>query len=116
MELTIMPRLKIEISGDLFSAISDGEKAKITSILKNTDLLAQDGSLEIGDMSGIIDPQAAIADPQSIFDRIPGLCQIACDTAAAAAAAACTASTAGVGLAACLAATEIARNACRDAC
>lgn len=113
-----MPRIRIAIDADLFDAVSDEEKAKISSILKNTNLLTQDGTFE-SEGTGVIDAQAAIADPQGFFDDFVdslNLCKVACDTAAAAAAAACTAGTTGVGLAACLAAAAAAREACRNAC
>ena len=113
-----MPSVSIGISVDLFNAVSDEEKAKISSILKNTNLLTQDGTFE-GEGTGVIDAQAAIADPQGFFDDFIdnlNVCKVACDTAAAAATAACIAGTSGVGLAACLAAAAAAREACRNAC
>lgn len=116
-----MPRIRVTIDADLFKAISADEQAKITSILKSTDLLSQDGTFE-SDSSGIVSAQAAseiIADPQNFIrglGRKFSLCKTGCDVAASAAAAACTAGTSGVALAACLAAAEVARNACRDAC
>lgn len=113
-----MPRIRIAIDADLFNAVSDEEKAKISSILKDTNLLTQDGTFE-GEGTGVINAQAAIADPQSLigdFKKKFNLCKIGCDVAASAAAAACTASTSGIGLAVCLAAADIAREACRDAC
>ena len=113
-----MPRFRIAIDADLFSAISDEEKVKIEGILKDTTLLAKDGTFE-SDTAGIVDAQAVIADPQGFFDDFVKKldpCKIGCDVAASAAAAACTAGTTGVALAACLAAAEVARNACREAC
>jgi hypothetical protein len=115
-----MPRFRVVIDADLFKATSADERAKITSILKNTDLLSKDGTFE-SDSSGIVDAQAAsaIADPQSFIGDLTkkfSLCKAGCDVAASAAAAACTAGTSGIALAACLAAAEVARNACRDAC
>lgn len=116
-----MPRIRVTIDADLFKVISDDEQAKITSILKATDLLSKEGTFG-SDSSGIVSAQAAsdiIADPQSFTRNLIkkfSLCKAGCDVAAAAAAAACTAGTSGIGLAACLAATEVARNICRDEC
>ncbi|MFN5516207.1 MAG: hypothetical protein ACK5CA_16070 [Cyanobacteriota bacterium] len=116
-----MPRIRIAIDASLFSAISDEEKTKIEGILKNTTLLAKDGKFE-GEAGLMADAQSMIADPQGFGDFFEDLidnldaCKIGCDVAASAAAAACTAGTAGVGLAACLAGVEVARNACRSAC
>ena len=114
----MLPRVRIVIDANLFSAISTEEKDKIEGILKNTTLLAKDGTFE-SDTTGIVDAQAVIADPQGFFDDFLDnldACKIGCDVAASAAAAACTAGTSGVALAACLAAAEVARNACREAC
>jgi hypothetical protein len=113
------PRIRVVIDASLFKAISPDEQAKITSILKDTKLLSKDGVFG-DDSSDIVDAEAAsvIADPQNFIKDLTkkfSLCKTGCDVAAAAAAA-CTAGTAGIGLAACLAATEVARNACRDAC
>jgi hypothetical protein len=109
-----MPRLKIQIDADLFSAISDEEKAKISKILETTNLADEGADLE---SSGVASGQAAIADPQGIFDGIgKDLCKIGCDTAAAAATAACSGLSGGVAIAACIAAAEAAREACRNAC
>jgi hypothetical protein len=115
-----MPRIRIAIDADLFSAISDEEKEKITTILKDANVLTQDGTFE-GGGDVIASAEAVIADPESLIGDFfkknqRNLCRAGCDIAAASAAAACTAGTAGIGLAACLAATEVARNACRDAC
>ena len=115
-----MPRFSIAIDADLFSAISDEEKEKITTILKDANVLTQDGTFE-GGGDVIANSQAVIADPESFFSETfnrnkRAFCKAGCDLAAASAAAACSAGTAGVALAACLAASEVANNACRDAC
>jgi hypothetical protein len=109
-----MPRLRIQIDADLFSAISDEEKAKITKILETTNLANEGVDFE---SSGVASGQAAIADPQGIFDGIgKSLCKIGCDTAATAAVAACSTLSGGVAIAVCIAAAEAAREVCRDAC
>ena len=115
-----MPRIRIAIDADLFSAISDEEKETITAILKETNVLAQDGTFE-GDGEVIASAQTVIADPQNFIKKFiknnqRELCRAGCDVAAASAAAACSAGTVGIGLAACLTAAAVAGNACRDAC
>ncbi|BBH38927.1 MULTISPECIES: hypothetical protein [Microcystis] len=65
--------------------------------------------------NGVASGQAAIADPQGIFDNIgKDLCKIGCDTAVAAAA--CSGLSGGVVIAACIPAAAAARELCRDAC
>ena len=122
-----MPRIRIAIDADLFSAISDEEKETITAILKDANVLTQDGTFE-GDGEVIASAASVIADPQGFgswgsgfFEPIirpakRDLCRSGCDIAAASATAACAAGTSGVALAACIVAAEVARKACRDAC
>ncbi|MDJ0659868.1 MAG: hypothetical protein QNJ42_10325 [Crocosphaera sp.] len=111
-----MPSLKISIDANLFSALSNEEQKKISDILKSTDLLDENGSLE-STSDGVVDTQTVIADPQGIFDNIgEQLCKVGCDTAAAAATAACSGLSGGVAIAACIAAAAAAREVCRDAC
>ena len=111
-----MPCIRIAIDADLFSAISPAEKETITAILKETNVLTQDGTFE-GEGEVIANAQAVIADPQSALSRLlkrqkRNLCRTGCDVAASAAAVACTAGTAGVGLVACLTAAAITGDAC----
>jgi hypothetical protein len=123
-----MPRIRIAIDADLFSAISDEEKEKITTILKDSNVLTQDGTFEGGGdviasaASVIADPQGwGLSDVSDVVNTVTrplqrDLCRSGCDIAAASATAACAAGTSGVALAACIVAAEVARNACRDAC
>lgn len=90
--------------------LSKDDQDKITDGLRQTRVL---GSSDTISDSGAPTP-AAHLQPQ--WNPGEDLCKIACDATAAAAAAWCTANTAGLGLAACLAAAERARELCRDQC
>jgi len=99
------------INKDEWDAVSPAEQQAIT------DGLIQSGSLRPGDRI-VGDPSVPTSSSRTgeRFDPFGDLCKAACDVVAGSAAGWCTANTAGAGLAACLAAAEIARNECRNRC
>jgi hypothetical protein len=112
---------KVKIDAEIWSPLSADEQNKIVEILKDSNLLDEDDSIEVSSSPVLIDAQTVVADPQSwVSDwwrrNKKTICRASCDTAAAAAAAGCSTITSGLGVAACLAAAEAARQACKDAC
>lgn len=92
--------LTISVSGGVFRVVSSD---LLDVNIPERSAIADEGT-DI-ESSGVASGQAAIADPQGIFDDIgKDLCKIGCDTAAAAATAAC------------IAAAAAAREVCRDNC
>lgn len=99
------------INKDEWDAVSPAEQQAIT------DGLIQSGSLRPGDRI-VGDPSVPTSSSRTgeRFNPFKPICEAACDLTASGAVAWCTANTVGVGLAACLAAAEIARNECRNRC
>lgn len=103
----------IKVNDGQWNALSTDEQNAIIEGLITTK------ALEVGDKI-VPDPnvqpftEATIMEP--MWNPLNDLCKAGCDIAAAAAAAWCTANTAGIATAACLAAAEAARQACRDRC
>jgi len=112
----------IKVNAGQWQSLSTDDRDRVTNILTMTGLLKQ-GSAITPDATA---PQAAVipaggvvggAAPQLFGINIPNpFCKAACDIAQAAAVAACTAGTAGIGLAVCLAAAQVAGDACRNSC
>jgi hypothetical protein len=103
----------VKINQQQWDALSQAERETITKGLRGT------GALKIGD-SIVGDPSVPQFDENTqlepMWNPLKGVCKAACDVAAATGAAWCTANTLGVGLVACLAAAEAARQLCRDRC
>lgn len=117
------PLDRIEINPENLNQAPEGQQSNpITEAqteLRRIGILTPDGVLAVSesaprisssDIENLQNMSAEIS-PENIFD---GICKAACDVAAAGAAAALTLS--GPALVAALAAIELARNACRDAC
>ena len=103
----------IKVNKQQWDSLSEEDQRAITEGLRST------GGLSIGDQI-VGDPNVKPFDEntqlQPMWNPIKDLCKSACDIAAGSAVAWCTANTAGVGLAACLAAAEAARQECRNRC
>jgi len=100
------------INKDEWDAVPAAEQKAII------DGLIQAGTLRPGERV-VGDPSVPASTSRSAEDRwnpIKDICKIACDAAAGAGAAWCTANTVGVGLVACIAAAEVARQECRKRC
>ncbi|QWG70251.1 hypothetical protein EXW32_28125 (plasmid) [Bacillus mycoides] len=106
---------KIKISEETWSQVHEDEKKKIHNIL------IEAGSIDKGDEivgDTVIPAHKEDEDIMTISWNIKKLhppkdiCKAACNVAAAA----CTAGTEGIGLAACLAAANAAKDLCRDRC
>lgn len=103
----------VKINAQQWNSVSKEEQQRIENALRET------GALKAGDrIVGAEDVPPFTADTElaPMWNPIKDVCKVACDSAAAAAVAWCTANTAGVGLAACVAAAEAARQVCRDRC
>lgn len=104
---------EIKVNKDQWEAITADEQAAIFDGLRKT------GAIKIGDRI-VVDPVAPPftenTEMEPMWNPLKDLCKAACDVAAATGAAWCTANTAGLGLVACLAASEAARQVCRDRC
>lgn len=103
----------LKINKQQWDALSSEDQKAITDGLRST------GGLKIGDRI-VGDPNVPLFDENTklepLWNPIQDLCKAACDAAAVSAVAWCTANTAGIGLAACLAAAEAARQECRNRC
>lgn len=105
---------KIKISEETWSQVHEDEKKKIHNIL------IEAGSIDKGDEivgDTVIPAHKEDEDIMTIsWNPKRDFCKSKCNVLAAAAAAACTAGTEGIGLAACLAAADAAKDLCRDRC
>lgn len=102
----------IRINADQWNALSSDEQNQITQNLRTNGLLK-------GESRVVPDPYVAALGENDLKPAgwvPPRVCRALCDTAQAAAVAVCVAETAGVALVACLAASQIAGDACRDEC
>lgn len=103
----------ILVNSEQWNSISEEERKRITEGLRKVGALRAEDQVKG-------DPAVAPFDENTQFtpmwNPIKDVCKALCDTAAAAGVAWCTANTAGIGLAACLAAAEVARQGCRDRC
>ena len=103
----------VAVNQTQWNAVSASDQTRIVNGLR------QSGALKSNDRI-VGDPNApeltASTTLQPLWNPLDDLCKVACDVAAAAGLAWCTANTAGVGLAACIAAAEAARNLCKDQC
>ncbi len=103
----------ISVNSAQWEALSAEEQKKITMGLQSTGAMKADDRI-VGDPN--VAPFTEDTELAPMWNPLKDLCKAGCDVAAATAAAWCTANTAGVGLVACLAAAEAARNVCRDRC
>ncbi len=103
----------IKVNKQQWDALSQEEQEAIIDGLRST------GGLKIGDRV-VGDPNEPPFDENTqlepLWNPIKDVCKALCDSAAAAAFAWCSANTAGVGLVACLAVAESARQECRKRC
>ncbi|MEB9613445.1 hypothetical protein P4J23_25980 [Bacillus cereus] len=105
---------KIKISKETWSKVHEDEKKKIYNILIEAGSIDKEDEI-VGDTA--IPAHKEDEDIMTIsWNPKKDLCKVACNVAAATAAAACTAGTEGIGLAACLAAANAAKDLCRDRC
>lgn len=106
---------EIRISDGLWSEVDKSEQEKILKIIKESGFFEDGVNVKIvGDTNISAEDKVTLnieVDRNEWFG-----CKIVCDTAAAAAAAACTTVSSGVGVAACIAAANAAREECRDRC
>ncbi|AZY96048.1 hypothetical protein EOJ32_19855 (plasmid) [Paracoccus sp. Arc7-R13] len=103
----------ILVNSEQWNSISEKEKEKITEGLRQVGALRSEDQVK-GDPAVVpFDENTQLA---PMWNPIKDICKALCDTTAAAGAAWCTANTAGVGLAVCLAAAEVARHECRNRC
>ena len=102
----------IRINADQWNALSSDEQNQITENLSRNGLLK-------GESRIIPDPYVEALGEGDLRPAgwiPPRICRALCDTAQTAAIAACVAETAGAGLIVCLAAAQIAGDACRGEC
>jgi len=104
---------EIKINENQWNAVSADEQRKIIDGLRSTGALQPDDVI-VGDPSVPEITEETVFAP--MWNPLKDLCKAGCDIAAAAALAWCTANTAGVGLAACIAAAELARAECKRRC
>jgi hypothetical protein len=104
---------QITLNKAQWDAVPPEEQQRIIAGLKTTGALQQDDNIDVSAEAPMFTENSVI---EPMWNPIKDLCKVACDTAAAAGVAWCTANTAGIGLAACVAAAEAARRACRDRC
>lgn len=96
-----------------WEALSKDERDKITKGLTECGALSDKDSV-VGDAS--VAPFDENTQLQPLWNPLQDLCKAACDVAAGTALAWCTANTVGIGLAACIAVAEAARNECKNNC
>lgn len=103
----------IEINEVAWNSLSDDEKNQVTLALRSNNLLSDTDSI-IGNPNLPVEEvnESWLSDAWDSNKK--EICKIGCDAAAAAAAASLTLT--GPGLAAALAAIEVARQACRNSC
>ncbi len=103
----------IKVNKEQWESVAPEEQTKITEGLRSTGII-RDEDFIVGDESVVeFDKDTEFA---PLSNPIKELCKAGCDIAAGSAIAWCTANTVGVGLAACLAAAEVARNECKKRC
>jgi hypothetical protein len=103
----------IKVNKAQWDSVTDDDKKKIIDGLRTTGAL-KDGDKITGDANTAAFTKDTNLHP--LWNPLKDVCKAACDSAAVAAVAWCTANTAGVGLVACLAAAEAARQECHRKC
>jgi len=102
---------KVKVNKDQWDALSKETQERIWGILVQAGLIhAQD--VIVGDAKKEVSKVPIVMD----WDIGKAWCEAQCDVAASAAFAACSLLSNGAAVAACYAATEIARQSCRDNC
>jgi hypothetical protein len=104
---------EIRINEGQWAAISEEERSHIVDGLRKSGAL-QPEDIVVGDPS--VAEMTADTPLEPMWNPLEDICKAACDVAAGTALGWCTLNTAGLGLVACIAAAEAARNACRDRC
>jgi hypothetical protein len=104
---------EIKVNRAQWDAVAAGDQRKIVEGLKTAGAL-KPADVVIADSGVPAFTRDTVMQP--MWNPIKDLCKAGCDVAAAAAFAWCTANTAGVGLAACMAVANGAREACHRAC
>lgn len=104
---------EIRINAEQWNSVSSTEQQKILEGLRGTGALGPEDVI-VADAAAPAFTEDTVMQP--MWNPIKDLCKAACDTAAGMAVAWCTANTGGIGLAACLAAAEVARTHCRGRC
>jgi len=103
----------IIVNENQWNSITEDEQRKII------DGLRENGALQSKD-NIVANPSApeitSDTEFEPMWNPIKDICKAICDTTAAAGVAWCTANTAGLGLAACIAVAEGARQECRKRC
>lgn len=103
----------IKVNKDQWGALGEDEQQKITKGLKGCGVIQESDTIVGSEQISPFDKQTQL---EPMWNPLQDLCKSACDVAAGGALAWCTANTVGIGLAACLAAAEAARQECKNHC
>jgi len=104
---------EIKINATQWNAVSPEDQQKITEGLREAGSLRPEDVI-VGDAT--IPEFTKSTQLEVMWNPLEDICKAACDVAAGTALAWCTANTAGIGLAACIAAAEVARKECKKRC
>jgi hypothetical protein len=104
---------EVKVNEGQWNSLPEDEQNRIREALVGTGAMRSEDVI-VGDPNVPEFTGDTVMEP--MWNPIKDICKAGCDIAAASAAAWCTANTAGLGLAACLAAAEAAREACRGRC